>query len=286
MNFSRRYGYGPHASESQPIREDAPESVRAGFLAIVERHLTWGQLRAIICKVLRKRAEESNWSEEWIRPEVEALLYEAPWYRFYDCVEAVMRALPRTPRYNQISDGLLISDDLENPLPSVADDVLPEVNQLFAEENVAWRVIGNDVVLHTGEASDDVLLDAVDALDAAGRATAASELRKAIHALSTRPEPDTRDAVRCVLGSMEAVARDVTGDSKATLGDILKRKGDALLAPPLPEAFAQIWGYGSNFARHVAEDRAPSIDEAVLVVGIVAAGVAYLNRRTPKSGAT
>jgi len=49
---------------------------------------------------------------------------------------------------------------------------------------------------------------------------------------------------------MEAVARDITGDRRATLGDILKKHGGALLPSPLPNAFEKIWGYANNCATH------------------------------------
>jgi hypothetical protein len=74
---------------------------------------------------------------------------------------------------------------------------------------------------------------------------------------------------------MEAVARDITGDRKATLGEILKRHPD-ILPPALREAFSKVWGYSSDVARHVDETRAPTLKEAELVVGLVAAAVTYL----------
>ena len=46
------------------------------------------------------------------------------------------------------------------------------------------------------------------------------------------------------------MARDLTGDPKATLGEILKRH-PGLLPRPLDTALSQVWGYASNEARHV-----------------------------------
>ena len=101
-----------------------------------------------------------------------------------------------------------------------------------------------------------------------------------MRALSQCPNPETRDAVRWALGALEAVARDVTGDRRATLGAILKahRTTGALLPPPLAQAFENAWSYAGDVARHVDETTAPTLEEAVLAVGLVAAGVAYLAR--------
>ena len=80
------------------------------------------------------------------------------------------------------------------------------------------------------------------------------------------------------MGAMECVARDVSGEAKATLGEILK-KHPGLLPPPLDTALSQIWGYASNEARHVLEGKNPSREEAELVVGLSAALTTYLTRK-------
>jgi hypothetical protein len=74
------------------------------------------------------------------------------------------------------------------------------------------------------------------------------------------------------------VARDLTGNPKATLGEILKRH-PGLLPKPLDEALSKVWGYASNEARHVVEGRDISRDEAVLLVGLSATVTTYLLRK-------
>jgi len=258
--FSDRYGYAarPAVDPSDLLREAAPEGVRVGFLSMFEKLLSPGGLRAIVCKVLRKRPDPDNWSAyPNIWNEVQDLVHRAPWPKFYDIVEATVSSLERYER------------------PQITEDI----NTLFADENLAWHVVEGEVVLRTGDVSDEVVAHAIDALEEANRPTAASELRKAMAALSKKPDPDTRDAVRSALGAMEALARDITGDRKSTLGEILKAKGKDLLAPPLPQAFAQIWGYASDVARHVDEQREPTLEEAVFVVGVVGSAIALLSRR-------
>ncbi len=265
MSFSQRHGYGQRepVQPSELIREDAPESVRLGFLSTVEKRLTPQELRALACKVMRVRPDPNYWN--WHRrypsiwEEAQALVHAAPWYQFYDIVEAAVQARTGFERQSVVS----------------------ALNALFAEENLAWHLADDKVELRTGEASEAVVAHALQGLAEAGRPTAAAELRKAVGALSQRPDPDTRDAVRCALGAMEAVARDITGDRSATLGEILKthRSSGGLLPPPLMQAFEKAWGYASNVARHVDETKAPTLEEAVLVVGLVAVGVAYLARQ-------
>ena len=98
-------------------------------------------------------------------------------------------------------------------------------------------------------------------------------------ALSKRPESDLRDAVIHAIGCLECVARDVAGDKKATLGDILK-KYPGLVPRPLDKAIEQMWGYASNEARHVAEGQQLGREEAELMVGMAATMATYLSKKT------
>ena len=80
------------------------------------------------------------------------------------------------------------------------------------------------------------------------------------------------------MGALEAVARDLSGEPKATLGEVLKRN-PGLLPKPLDTALAQVWGYASNEARHVEEGREPSREEAELLVGLAAVVATYLTKK-------
>src|SRR6202020_3574011 len=102
-----------------------------------------------------------------------------------------------------------------------------------------------------------------------------NHLHEALQDLSRRPQPDLPSAVYHAMGSLECLARDVTGDPKATLGEVLKRN-HGLLPKPLDTALSQVWGYASNEARHVEEGRDISREEAELLVGLSEAVSTYL----------
>lgn len=71
------------------------------------------------------------------------------------------------------------------------------------------------------------------------------------------------------MAALECVARDVTGDPKATLGAIIAAK-PVLIPKPLDQAVEKAWGYASQYGRHLVEGGNPSIEEAELIVGISA----------------
>jgi hypothetical protein len=84
------------------------------------------------------------------------------------------------------------------------------------------------------------------------------------------------------MGALECIARDLTGDQKLTLGEVLKRHPD-LLPKPVDEALSKLWGYASNVARHVEEGSETNREDAELIVGLAATITTYLtrNRRAP-----
>ena len=177
-----------------------------------------------------------------------------PWYAVFDLVEKVCPAGIRSA--------------------SLAKDI----NECFEEFGIAWKLVDGEVQERGDEIHEGLVQDAMAALTSTGRTTAAAELKKAIQALSTRPDADTRGAVIRAVGAVEALARDVLGDSNATLGQLVKKLN---LPPPLGEAVAKVWGYAAEQARHVREGQIIELKEAYLVVNLYATITSHLCRIGP-----
>jgi hypothetical protein len=74
---------------------------------------------------------------------------------------------------------------------------------------------------------------------------------------------------------LECTARQATGDTRATLGEILRRHPN-MVPRPLDESLSRLWGYASEMARHIREGRTPNRSEAELAVTVAAAVCTYL----------
>ena len=258
--FSRRYGFSSRHGEDL-IREDAPESLRCGLLQIVggklEKKPSW--LRCVVCGTLRVRPNPSNWSDyPNVWEEVEGLVHGCDWFRVYDVIEAIHNALDQ----------------------KLADGFEEMTNSLFREEGIGWQLVKGEIQTRGDDASEKVLRDGVDALNAAGMATAASEMREAIRDLSRRPEPDLSGAVHHAAAALECTAREISGDARPTLGQIVK-KCPELFPRPVGEAVAKLWGYASEQARHAREARDLAWEEAQLVVGVSASLCSYIVQKRP-----
>jgi hypothetical protein len=128
---------------------------------------------------------------------------------------------------------------------------------------------------------ETIVTEGASTLETSERPTAAQHLHEALQDLSRRADADLPGAAYHAMGALECVARDLTGDTKATLGEILKRH-PGLLPKPLDAALSQVWGYASNEARHVLEGRNISREEAELLVGLSATvGAYFLRKPTP-----
>jgi hypothetical protein len=262
--FSKRNRYSG-APKEITIREDAPEGLRF-FVLQTARDLDWApsSLRAVLCRALRVKPDDGNWSEfPNIWDEVQRLMYGCEWFKVYDIIEAMYARFAKNDSENGQHDAAQFAG---------------AINGFFIEEGIGWQLVDGHIVTRGTEAFEAVVTDASAVLEASGRPTAAKHLHEALQDLSRRPEADLPGAIYHAMGSLECVARDLTGDSKATLGEILKRH-QGLLPKPLDTALSQIWGYASNEARHVEEGREPNREEAELVVGLAAALTSYLTRK-------
>src|SRR3989338_9032563 len=222
--FSRRHGERGIAQVSV-VRNDAPPHVRASILTIAEEVVPPTTIRHIICRVLRCLPDTNNWTEyPNIWGEAQQLVMGCKWDRVYDIVEAIYAFL-------------------RQQVPEEAAKFLSEINLYFVEEGVGWQLTeGGTIEIRGSDAFEAAVAGAEQQLESAKQANAATEIREAIRDLSRRPEPDLTGAIQHSMAALECVARDVSGDAKATLGEILK-KNPGLVPLPLDQALEKVWGY-------------------------------------------
>lgn len=259
-SFSRRNQYTGTAKEIT-VREDAPEELRFAVLAIA-RDLGLGPtpLREIVCRTLRVRPNPHNWSDfPNVWDEVQDLVFNCQWFRVYDIIEALYASFVRDRS-------------------GAAGAFEREINAYFVEDGIGWQLAGGQIVTRGTETFEAVVSGAIGALTDTDRPTAARHIHEALQDLSRRPTADLAGAIYHAMGALEAVARDLAGDPKATLGEVIKRHPN-MVPKPLDSALSQVWGYASNEARHVQEGREPMREESELLVGLAAVVATYLTRK-------
>ncbi len=265
-SFSKRYGYRPQPKEIT-VWEDAPESLRHFVLNVaLELGYRPSQLRAIICDLLHVRTDPGNWSEyPNIWSEVESLVYGCEWFKFYDFVEKISAGLLTQSSYG-------VTGEATDARSKRFQDT---VNEFFVDEGIGWKMVDREIVVRGTEIFESNVHGAVESLERVGRFTARDEIHEALLDLSRRPEADLTGAIQHAMAALECTARDICGDKRATLGEII-RKYPGTIPKPLDESIAKAWGFASERARHMREGHKPERAEVELIVGLAATVATYL----------
>ena len=255
--FSRRHGYVPRPVEIT-IRQDAPEEFREQLFELIkEMGLGPTAIKTAIGKVLRRPTTDlTNYDA------VRRLLHECEWFRIYDIAEAFYKQL------------------LKKGLDTQANEYERYLNDYFRENGIGWQMSQGIITVRGSEEFETITKDAAKVLESSGRQTASNEIHEALLDLSRRPNPDITGAIQHAMAALECVAKDICGDASLTLGKILQRHSDQLMLPkPLDVAVDKAWGYASEMGRHIREGRAPSYEEAELIVGLSATIAIYLSKK-------
>jgi hypothetical protein len=260
--FSRRHGFRAHRPIT--VREDAPRALRAGLVGILsDMGHSYTSMRELICPVLHEFPDPNNWTEiPNVRDEVLGLVQGCDWFRIYDIAEVAYRSFIGQNREGEFSDRL---------------------NTLFEDLGIGWQMVDGDIVTRGDQDFERAVVEANAHIEGAGMQTARTELNEARVDLSRRPEPDITGTVQHCVAALECVAREVSGDQRATLGTIIQRHGAAIGIPrPLDTGIEQMWGYASEMARHIREGRVPAREEAEFLLSMSASIITYLLQRNPR----
>lgn len=261
--FSKRHGFASVEQVEITIRNDAPDGLRQYMvqLAYESGFNPPSKLRDVICYVLKVAPDKNNWSEY---PNIDCenydLLSSCKWFKVYDLIERLMAIMSNTPYSFKAN---IFEQDL---------------NEYFIENGIGWKIVNGIIEIRGPESFEVVIQNAQKTESQAGLITASKELHEAIVDLSRRPIPDTTGAIQHAMASLECVAREVTGNRKATLGEIMKQSGE-IMPSPLDQAVTKAWGFASEHGRHLKEGREPTFNDAELIVGICAAVGSYLSKQ-------
>ncbi|MDR2497459.1 MAG: hypothetical protein LBD21_10080 [Tannerellaceae bacterium] len=256
--FSKRQGFFQLKEKEIIVREDAPEGLR-GFLrmAFYDLNKKPSELRAIVTKFLKIPPDSDNWSESPnIDGEVEQLLESCEWYSIYDIIERIIQKLNFAEKKKFTN----------------------EINDYFITNGIGWKIVNEHIETRGDEVFETTVKTVASVLETAMLQTAATEIREAINDLSRRPTPDITGAIQHSLACLECVTRKYLGDSKSTLGDLM-RKFPGAIPSPLDQAITKIWGFTSEQGRHLREGQVPEYLEAELVVAVTSAIATYLGKK-------
>ena len=253
--FSDRQGYRANDVEII-VREDAPDNLRYAIPQIAKGlGMSFTDIREIVCRILLVRPDPENWSEiPNVRGEVNHLIGTCLWFKVYDIAEA----LYDETRY-----------DLKETFAA-------RLNGFLRENGIGWELLEGQITYRGSDVFTATTRQAATVLEESNRSRASIEIQEALRDLSRRPVADVTGAVQHAMAAAESTARDVTGQPKRTLGQLVSALD---LPAPLDAAVSKLWGYASDRARHVREGDSLDTTEAELLVSVAGALCTFLARR-------
>lgn len=192
------------------------------------------------------------------------------WFRKLDMIEFSLRFLRnssmRDRRYTEI-----------------VDTFVKLLNATFKRMDYAYRIVDDQIV----EITDTEEIAAIeDALKVTS--SVKTHLSNALTHLSARPTPDYRNSIKESISAVEALCREMTGET--TLGSALKTlKEKGVIIPTfLNSGFEKLYVYtndSSTGIRHALMDdtESPHFDEAKLMLVLCSAFVNYIQGKRTDS---
>lgn len=118
------------------------------------------------------------------------------------------------------------------------------INETLKKEFVGYRLINS----HITEIIDDVEIESIESSLEIPHKNVVNHLGKALTKLSDRDNPDYENSIKESISSVEAMAKFITDDDKATLGSALNKMKDKNINihPALESAFLKLYGYTSD----------------------------------------
>jgi hypothetical protein len=176
--------------------------------------------RALWQDYFKKPADQRPDSEAALMKKIDDYFFGAQWYEVYDFLEFVLS--------HEHEDRWLAE----------------QLNAVLERELSGYRIVDGKAVGITDEQEVQMLEKALGDTEHEG---VTAHLRRALELLSDRKNPDYRNSIKESISAVESMARVITGERKATLGDALKTlEKNGKLHHALRDGFSKLYGYTND----------------------------------------
>ena len=191
------------------------------------------------------------------------------WYKKFDMIEFAISVLRQKSKH-------------ESQLNAIIESFVDLLSATFKRLNYAYRIV-NDLII---EITDDEEIKTVEeAIEQTS--TINTHLSASLKHLSDRPNPDYRNSIKESISAVEALCREITGET--TLGPALNKLEKSGVKVPvfLKSGFEKLYVYTNNEKtgiRHALMDDAdaPGYDEAKFMLVACSAFVNYVQGKRSK----
>lgn len=243
MSFSQRMGLEPASKAIQIERVDDQlrgaiwnvltlsfwEKYRNGYQTNLLRHSNFDTFSKSYAFHHDISIDElpDYWSD--LNRQIRSWFMAMPWNKIYDFLEFMAAHGPEERNHSRLW----------------RDSFIEFANVVLEKQNSGYRFIERQIAPITSE----VELEEIDSALRAAQPYAGvkQHLQTALGMLTNRDAPDYRNSIKESISAVESLARHITGNPKATLGDALKiLENKHRLEPTVKQAFNKLYGYASD----------------------------------------
>ena len=219
----------------------------------------WGEF-------LKRRIDELDYRWPFAFGSVKKEFFASDWFRVYDFLEFVV----------------------DNDSQLDRDAFMAACNCVLEREMSAYRFVGGELTPITSEEEITEIEEALEAPAPYDRVR--SHIAQALALMSDREAPDYSNSIKESISAVEALCQIIVGDSKATLGDALKKLEDEYpLHGALKSAFSNLYGYtndahGIRHARGLDDSHDLQFEDAKFMLAACSAFVNYVIAKEAREG--
>lgn len=209
---------------------------------------------------------------------VKDVFLSAEWFEVFDLIEFCLQRLK--PERDNLSR--VARDRRTLPPQALFED---RCNQVLEKENLAYTIVEGLVTPITSKQE----IEEIETALRVPYGPAKEHIRKALVLFSNRQNPDYKNSINESIQAVESIAKEVTGDSNATLGKLTKRLQKRLnLHSVFVEGLNKLYGFTSDVTRHGnasrKSDKHPKPDQATarFMLVLCSAFVNYIISQNPK----
>lgn len=243
MNFSQRLGITPieKLAQRESIDEDLKNSLWSAISLVYFERVkfnqgSWNETKncnlsnlftSLWLHFFKKPIDTIPHSFSTTVANLREYFFSCQWHHVFDLIEAIAKLGPK----------------------NIKKDFIDICNSYLERENSAYRFINEELTEITSEEE----IKAVEEALTISFPGVNQHLKSALSLMSDRQNPDFRNSIKESISAVESLAKTLTGNDKATLGQALKvLEKNGTLHEALKSAFSALYGYtnDANGIRH------------------------------------
>lgn len=267
MRFSERMGIvkASNIIQKDDMNDDLRTDLWNTLYLFVNGNLSADRMnfcKEICTDFLKIPVDEFKYSK--LMDNIKHFIYNKSWSYVYDIIEFVANA----------SCSLCLRG---------RNDFIEKINQMLERNNSAYRFVGNEIA----PLINNTEIKEIETAQENPRSNVQTHINTALGFLSDRQNPDYRNSIKESISAVEALCREITGESTLDKALPALAKKGVEIPNMLQKSFEKFYHFtnGENGIRHALmdEEEEPGFEEAKYMLVVCSAFVNYIQGKKAKA---